>query len=431
MSVINRNNLKAEFQDGNMATEGYFADLIDSSYNRAEDSILMGPLGLTGKFGLLGPTGGTTYGMHIISGPIPLSPTAAGSTAQVVLKSVGASGAEMYIHNGNQWFYISSSGSGQTGATGRTGMTGMTGATGVTGAGQTGATGMTGATGLTGNTGPTGAGQTGATGVTGPSGLSGDRYATTSTSTFAVPEVGATVSFVAGTGLAYTPSQIVVVSPNTTPNDHFHALVQSYAFSTGQMEILCTDVNGATGVSYNSWSINLDGAVGAQGATGSTGLNGSTGATGATGATANTKFPLRFSHFTFSPASNTSYYVVDFPDLAPNLISATPVRAVMSGVTGQITHLTRQMVVAGVSNPSGESSTLTLVNLTQSTNRLVSSSVSYGDGTSAGKVQHDLWTLATPLSVNAGDRIVLQWDTPTWITIPASIRQVFNAIINI
>lgn len=104
MAIISRNALKTEFQNGNQATEAYFEDLIDSSYNRNEDSLLLGPLGLTGKYGLLGPTGGTTIGMYISNGSVPTGPTSSGSTGQVVLGSTGTSGAYIYIHNGTQWF---------------------------------------------------------------------------------------------------------------------------------------------------------------------------------------------------------------------------------------------------------------------------------------------------------------------------------------
>jgi hypothetical protein len=106
MSVINRNNLKAEFQDGNMATESYFTDLIDSSYNRAEDSLLMGPVGMTGKFGLLGPTGGTYMGSYIIVSP-PTAYNSAGSTGQMAFRNTGSTGADMFVHNGTQWFKFS------------------------------------------------------------------------------------------------------------------------------------------------------------------------------------------------------------------------------------------------------------------------------------------------------------------------------------
>jgi hypothetical protein len=104
MSVINRNSLKAEFQEGNMATEAYFHDFIDSTYNRAEDSVLMGPLGMTGKYGLLGPTGGTTIGMYIIDALTPSGPTASGSTGMVIIKHTGSTGAYMFVHTGTQWY---------------------------------------------------------------------------------------------------------------------------------------------------------------------------------------------------------------------------------------------------------------------------------------------------------------------------------------
>jgi hypothetical protein len=104
MAILRRNNLKAEFQTGNMVTQEYFGDFIDSAFNKEDDSVLLGPLGLTGKYGLLGPTGGTTIGMYISNATGPTSSTSLGSTGQVIFGSTGTSGANMFIHNGTQWF---------------------------------------------------------------------------------------------------------------------------------------------------------------------------------------------------------------------------------------------------------------------------------------------------------------------------------------
>jgi hypothetical protein len=64
------NQLKSLFSTGNQATEDSFEDLIDSYYGKAEDSILIGPLGLTGTYGLIGPSGGTYLGLLGPSGEI-------------------------------------------------------------------------------------------------------------------------------------------------------------------------------------------------------------------------------------------------------------------------------------------------------------------------------------------------------------------------
>ena len=107
MSIQKRNNLKAEFQDGNMATQDYFADMIDSAYNRADDSVLMGPLGLTGKYGLLGPTGGLAYGLYPSSASAPVAYNSPGLTGQVTFRNSGSTGVDMFIHNGIQWYKFS------------------------------------------------------------------------------------------------------------------------------------------------------------------------------------------------------------------------------------------------------------------------------------------------------------------------------------
>lgn len=118
MSVKNRNTLKSAFGNGLMATEEKFADMIDSPYNRAEDSVLMGPLGVTGKSGLIGPTGGTYNGLigpsgstHYIglflstSTTAPSGPTSSGISGEVILVTSGAT-AYAYIHDGTSWFRL-------------------------------------------------------------------------------------------------------------------------------------------------------------------------------------------------------------------------------------------------------------------------------------------------------------------------------------
>jgi hypothetical protein len=67
MSIESRNTLKTGFVAGTAATQSKFADFIDSAYNRSDDSLVLGPTGINGTYGLLGPTGGT-YGMFVYSG---------------------------------------------------------------------------------------------------------------------------------------------------------------------------------------------------------------------------------------------------------------------------------------------------------------------------------------------------------------------------
>jgi hypothetical protein len=219
-----------------------------------------GPIGPTGPQGLAGATGAT--------GP------------------TGAQGADGYI--------------GADGATGPTGSQGPTGATGPAGiqgpTGPQGAIGNTGPQGIQGNdgiqgpTGPTGAigptgaastvtgptgptGNAGPTGPTGPAGADGDRYHTTSSTSFTLSASGSTTIVVDDLGVDYSSGQSIIVSHNGT--SHQHGTVSSYNPATGELTFTNDSKTGSG--TYNSWSVNLDGAVGIQGPTGPQGDTGPTG----------------------------------------------------------------------------------------------------------------------------------------------------------
>lgn len=110
MSIKSRINLKNEFVSGTAATQTKFEDLIESTYNTNDDSVLIGPMGLTGTNGLVGPAGSTHYNgligpdgaTHYIGlwmdfgGSAPTGPTAAGSPGQVIYED-GPSGPYLYI----------------------------------------------------------------------------------------------------------------------------------------------------------------------------------------------------------------------------------------------------------------------------------------------------------------------------------------------
>ena len=105
MSQKSRINLKTEFVAGTAATAQKFEDLIDSSYNTNDDSVLMGPIGLTGTNGLVGPSGATHYNgligpdgaTHYIGfwmdyeSSVPSGPSASGEPGQVIYED-GPSG---------------------------------------------------------------------------------------------------------------------------------------------------------------------------------------------------------------------------------------------------------------------------------------------------------------------------------------------------
>jgi hypothetical protein len=81
--MSSRSDLKNSFSTGNQATPAIFANLIDSTYNTTEDSLLLGPVGYTGSYGLIGPIGGTYVGLFISSkteNPTPSSPGILGET---------------------------------------------------------------------------------------------------------------------------------------------------------------------------------------------------------------------------------------------------------------------------------------------------------------------------------------------------------------
>ena len=94
MSVKSRNSLKAEFVAGTAANSDKFNDIMDSHYNVYEDSVLLGPSGMTGQYGILGPEGPTVYlGLWLDqTGATPSGSTATGATGQVIID-----GTDLYI----------------------------------------------------------------------------------------------------------------------------------------------------------------------------------------------------------------------------------------------------------------------------------------------------------------------------------------------
>ncbi|MCW5906288.1 MAG: hypothetical protein KIS94_00370 [Chitinophagales bacterium] len=122
--------------------------------------------------------------------------------------------------------------------------------------------GTVGATGATGPVGPTGA-----------TGADGDRYSTTSSTSMSITS-NASRTFTVETGLAYSIGQVVKVA--NTSSRFIVGTITSYNSSNGTMTITASSSSGSG--TYNSWEVNLNGAVG-----GPAGPAGATGATGATG----------------------------------------------------------------------------------------------------------------------------------------------------
>ena len=128
MAIKNRTQLKSNFVSGTAATASKFDDIFDSHFNKYDDSVLAGPVGLTGTNGLVGPSGAACYNGLIgpsgdthyngLIGPsgdtyfeglwldfdsaIPLGTTAAGSTGQVIV-----GGTSIYICTSiNNWLKV-------------------------------------------------------------------------------------------------------------------------------------------------------------------------------------------------------------------------------------------------------------------------------------------------------------------------------------
>jgi|688.fasta_scaffold912711_1 hypothetical protein len=119
MSIKSRNSLKIDFAAGTAATSNKFEDLIDSTLNKNEDSLLNGPIGLTGTNGLIGPSGSTFYnglvgpdteehqlGLWLSLGAsAPVGPTAEGIVGNVIVSE-----DSMYIcYETNSWLKIAGS----------------------------------------------------------------------------------------------------------------------------------------------------------------------------------------------------------------------------------------------------------------------------------------------------------------------------------
>jgi hypothetical protein len=86
MSIKNRNDLKLEFVSGTAATQDKFADVFDSHYNKVDDSVLMGPIGMT-----------ATNGLWLDStSAAPSGPSASGEQGQIIYEE-GPSANYLYI----------------------------------------------------------------------------------------------------------------------------------------------------------------------------------------------------------------------------------------------------------------------------------------------------------------------------------------------
>lgn len=92
MSIKTRTQLTAQTATGQPATAAKFEDMIDSAYNKADDSILAGPLGITGSIGLwISATAPTAFNSSGVTGQVAFGITGAGATSY------------LYVHTGSRW----------------------------------------------------------------------------------------------------------------------------------------------------------------------------------------------------------------------------------------------------------------------------------------------------------------------------------------
>jgi len=189
--------------------------------------------------------------------------------------------ARVYFARGEQGVQGIQGIQGIQGATGAKGDTGATGAKGDTGAtGATGAQGIQGIQGIQGETGATGAqGIQGIQGIQGVQGEAGDKYHTTSTTSLTLAANGTITLYTADLHLDYSQAQTVIIAHDL--DHHMHGEVASYNQSTGALTVHLTHKSGSG--TFNSWEINLDGAVGIAGATGAQGEQGIQGIQGEQG----------------------------------------------------------------------------------------------------------------------------------------------------
>ena len=98
--------LKNAFSTGNQATASSFSDLIDSSYNTTDDSVLLGPAGYTGVYGLIGPTGGTGIGLFISSKVEDPTFDSEGTVGEVYFSTSGPTPYVYFCTGPTSWIQI-------------------------------------------------------------------------------------------------------------------------------------------------------------------------------------------------------------------------------------------------------------------------------------------------------------------------------------
>lgn len=138
-----------------------------------------------------------------------------------------------------------------------------------------GLSGTSGTSGINGTFGTSGtSGSSGTTGTSGTSGVRGETYKTTSVSTLTIGNDG---TMIVGVNLGYSVAQDIVIAYDLA--NHWHAYVQSYNPSTGELVFSGSHDSVGSGT-YSSWNVNLAGASGGDGSSGTSGTSGTSGSSG-------------------------------------------------------------------------------------------------------------------------------------------------------
>ena len=125
-----------------------------------------------------------------------------------------------------------------------------------------------------------------------------------------------------------------------------------------------------------------------------------------------------FVHASVNPTDANTYYIGSVTDLGPGTTN-TAGRRVNSMATGRITQVGISIFIGGT-NGTGEFSTFDLINQTTGISTTITSTAVHSGDSAI------LYTLATPLTVSAGDELYIKWTCPTWATNPTSVRQRFT-----
>jgi len=129
-------------------------------------------------------------------------------------------------------------------------------------------------------------------------------------------------------------------------------------------------------------------------------------------------YALQFEHGALSPSDSTAYFIGGVSDLPPTTLQEAS-RTIFTHASGFIRKVSIHNSVGG-NVGSAEPSVFKVVNLTKSTESVITASKEYVNAHQAAT-----YVLTSPLAVDAGDALTIVWETPAWETNPTSVRNNF------